>query len=64
MVQALASGTIAATLDDLNAKRAKLLATRKLPITGVSEFPNPGEAPVAGRTARRGAGLRRPGLAA
>ena len=52
MVAALAAGTIAETLDDLNAKRAKLLATRKLPVTGVSEFPNPGEAPITDRTQR------------
>lgn len=43
---------VSATLADLNAKRAKLLANRKLPITGVSEFPNPTEEPITGRTER------------
>nr|WP_108871276.1 methylmalonyl-CoA mutase small subunit [Tessaracoccus timonensis] len=36
----LADGTVAAQLDELNVNRAKLLATRKLPITGTSTFPN------------------------
>lgn len=36
----LADGTVAAQLDELNANRAKLLATRKQPITGTSTFPN------------------------
>lgn len=36
----LADGSIAAELDGINASRAKLLATRKLPITGTSMFPN------------------------
>jgi len=52
MVAALAAGMIAETLADLNASRTKLLATRKLPITGVSEFPNPGEAPITDRAER------------
>ncbi|SDL08499.1 methylmalonyl-CoA mutase small subunit [Tessaracoccus oleiagri] len=40
---ALADGTIAAQLEELNRVRAQLLATRKLPLTGVSMFPNPTE---------------------
>ncbi|MCG6567480.1 methylmalonyl-CoA mutase small subunit [Tessaracoccus sp. ZS01] len=44
--QALADGTVAAQLDELNASRKKLLATRKLPLTGVSMFPNHAEKPV------------------
>lgn len=44
MIAALADGSIQAALDELNTERAKRLATRKLPITGVSEFPNPTEA--------------------
>ena len=48
----LAAGEVATVLADLNAKRAKLLATRKQPITGVSEFPNPTEAAVTTATAR------------
>ena len=36
----LADGTVAAQLEELNTNRAKLLATRKLPITGTSTFPN------------------------
>ena len=39
----LADGTVAAQLKQLNTDRAKLLATRKLPITGTSTFPNPAE---------------------
>lgn len=52
MAAALEAGKISEVLAELNAKRDKLLATRKLPITGVSEFPNPGEAPIEGRTER------------
>lgn len=44
--KALADGTVKAQLDELNAARATRLATRKLPITGVSMFPNHEEAPV------------------
>lgn len=39
-VAALADGTIRAQLDEVNAARAKGLATRKVPLTGVSMFPN------------------------
>ncbi|NLE97996.1 MAG: methylmalonyl-CoA mutase small subunit, partial [Propionibacterium sp.] len=42
----LADGTVAAQLDELVATRAELLATRKLPLTGVSMFPNYTETPV------------------
>ena len=52
MTEALASGLVAGQLGELNAERSKRLATRKQPLTGVSEFPNPSEAPVTGRTAR------------
>ena len=41
---ALADGTVKAQLDELNAARAKQLATRKIPLTGVSMFPNYTEA--------------------
>ncbi|MDO5093029.1 MAG: methylmalonyl-CoA mutase small subunit [Propionibacteriaceae bacterium] len=40
MAAALVDGTIAAQLKEINEARAKLLATRKLPLTGVSMFPN------------------------
>ncbi|MCB9647784.1 MAG: methylmalonyl-CoA mutase [Deltaproteobacteria bacterium] len=43
---ALSSGFIAARIDEAWARRAGDLATRKLPVTGVSEFPNLGEAKV------------------
>lgn len=43
MVEALASGMIAERIAATNAGRAKLLATRKLPLTGVSMFPKPDE---------------------
>lgn len=36
----LADGTVKAQLEELKAARAKLLATRKIPLTGVSMFPN------------------------
>lgn len=37
---AVADGTVAAQIAETNAARAKALATRKLPLTGVSMFPN------------------------
>ncbi|MCC2594062.1 methylmalonyl-CoA mutase small subunit [Tessaracoccus sp. OS52] len=40
---AVADGTVAGQLHETNQARAKLLATRQLPLTGVSMFPNPGE---------------------
>lgn len=45
-IKALADGTVKAQLDELNEARAKRLANRSLPITGVSMFPNHTEAPV------------------
>ncbi len=42
--KALADGTVKAQLDEVNAARAKGLATRKIPLTGVSMFPNYKEA--------------------
>ena len=45
-VKALSDGTVKAQLDELNAERAKALSTRKLPLTGVSMFPNHMEKPV------------------
>ncbi|PKQ31602.1 MAG: methylmalonyl-CoA mutase small subunit [Actinobacteria bacterium HGW-Actinobacteria-2] len=43
MVEALTGGLIADRIAATNAARAKLLATRKLPLTGVSMFPKPDE---------------------
>ncbi len=43
MVEALTSGMVAERIAATNAGRAKLLATRKLPLTGVSMFPKPDE---------------------
>lgn len=40
---AVADGTVASELAATNAARAKLLATRKLPLTGVSMFPDANE---------------------
>jgi len=40
MAAAIADGTVATQLRETNEARAKLLATRKLPLTGVSMFPN------------------------
>ena len=39
-VKALTDGTVQGQLDEVNAARAKGLATRKVPLTGVSMFPN------------------------
>ncbi len=46
MAKALTSGFIAQNLAAVQAERAKNIAKRKDPITGVSEFPNIHEAPV------------------
>lgn len=43
MVAALAEGLPARVLAELNEKRRRQLATRRLPVTGVSEFPNTAE---------------------
>lgn len=48
MAAYLADGSVEKDLAEVNEARAKALATRKQPITGVSEFPNPTEAPVEG----------------
>lgn len=45
-VKALADGTVKGQLDEVTAARAKGLATRKVPLTGVSMFPNYTEKPV------------------
>jgi methylmalonyl-CoA mutase len=47
MLAALQSGWVAKQIDSAFVPRAKNLARRKEGITGVSEFPNVGEAPVA-----------------
>jgi methylmalonyl-CoA mutase len=46
MLQAIRSGWVAAQIDSAFGLRAKNLARRKEGITGVSEFPDVGEAPV------------------
>jgi methylmalonyl-CoA mutase len=46
MLQAIKSGWVAQQIDSAFAPRARNLARRKEGITGVSEFPNAGEAPV------------------
>jgi methylmalonyl-CoA mutase len=46
MLRALCDGWVAQQIDSAFAPRAKNLARRKEGITGVSEFPNVGEAPV------------------
>jgi methylmalonyl-CoA mutase len=46
MLQAIQSGWVARQIDSAFAPRARNLARRKEGITGVSEFPNVGEAPV------------------
>ena len=43
--RALLDGTVQAALDDACAQRARQLATRRRPLTGVTEFPDIGEPP-------------------
>jgi methylmalonyl-CoA mutase len=63
MLQALRSGWVARQIDSAFTPRARNLARRKEGITGVSEFPDVGEAPVVrpapDRVALRGAAVRR-----
>jgi methylmalonyl-CoA mutase len=63
MLAAIRSGWVAQQIDSAFAPRAKNLARRKEGITGVSEFPNVGEAPVMrpapDRAALRAAAIRR-----
>jgi methylmalonyl-CoA mutase len=54
MLAALRDGRVAEQIDSAFAPRAKNLARRKEGITGVSEFPNVGEAPVARPALARG----------
>lgn len=60
MVAALADGLPSRVLEDLNAKRAKLIATRQRQMTGVSEFPNTSEPTLTVRP--RPVAPARPGL--
>ena len=46
MAEALATGRVAQWIDATSVKRANLLATRKLPLTGVSMFPKQDEEPL------------------
>jgi len=63
MLQAIRSGWVAKQIDSAFAPRAKNLARRKEGITGVSEFPDIGEAPVLrplpDRSALRAAAIQR-----
>src|SRR5262245_15163644 len=63
MLNALRTGWVAEQIDSAFAPRAKNLARRKEGITGVSEFPNVGEAPVVrpapDRAALRGVAAQR-----
>lgn len=52
MTAALTGGHVSSELDTVNAERDKRLRTRHQPITGVSEFPNPTEAPLTGPAPR------------
>ena len=52
MAQALAQGAIKEWIDATSAERAKRLATRKLPLTGVSMFPKQDEEPLTDFTER------------
>lgn len=51
IVAALRSGSIQARLEEAASKRGADVATRKLPITGVSEFPNLRELPLERKAA-------------
>jgi methylmalonyl-CoA mutase len=55
MLRALCDGWVAKQIDSAFAPRARNLARRKEGITGVSEFPNVGEAPVVRPAPDRGA---------
>jgi methylmalonyl-CoA mutase len=55
MLRALCDGWVAQQIDSAFAPRARNLARRKEGITGVSEFPNVGEAPVVRPAPDRGA---------
>ncbi|MGC3995934.1 MAG: methylmalonyl-CoA mutase small subunit [Propionicimonas sp.] len=61
MVTALTSGQVAERIAATTAERTSRLATRKLPVTGVSMFPKPDEEPVQARP--RPAAPERHGLA-
>ena len=52
MAEALAQGSVAQWIDATSAERAKRLATRKLPLTGVSMFPKQDETPLTDFIAR------------
>lgn len=62
MVKALSSGLVADKIAGVSTERAKRLATRKLPLTGVSMFPKADEEPVKAKP--RPAAPARAGLAA
>jgi len=55
MVKALASGFVADEIAGVRAERAKNIARRKDPLTGVSEFPDINETPVEGDKVNRDA---------
>jgi len=65
MARALLDGWVAARVAEISAVRARDIATRRQPITGVSEFPDLHETPVARRApdaeVRRRAIARAPG---
>ncbi|HOC14585.1 MAG TPA: methylmalonyl-CoA mutase small subunit [Propionicimonas sp.] len=61
MTSALTSGLVAERIGATTDERAKRLATRKLPLTGVSMFPKPDEEPVQAKP--RPAAPERHGLA-
>jgi len=61
MVAALSSGLVADKIAGVSTERAKRLATRKLPLTGVSMFPKADEEPVTAKP--RPAAPARAGLA-
>ncbi len=50
MAKAVADGHAEELIAPVIAERAKRLASRKEPVTGVSEFPNPEEKPVSAKT--------------
>jgi methylmalonyl-CoA mutase len=56
MARALASGWVAEQIEASHAARLKNLATRRDPITGVSEFPNLGEERIEKKPPERGSG--------
>ncbi|WP_425429791.1 methylmalonyl-CoA mutase family protein [Corynebacterium pacaense] len=56
---ALANGSVARALDEMHESTRHLIATRRKQLTGINEFPNLAEAPLAPELRHEPAGVRR-----